>query len=67
LWSTSVSYVTLPWTLAAVEEQAAVFGPDPWPYGIEANLPTLSALQRYMSDQGLLWDDVPIDEYFART
>jgi 4,5-dihydroxyphthalate decarboxylase len=67
LWSPSVSYVTLPWTLAAVEEQTAVFGPDPWPYGIEANLPTLSALRRYMSDQGLLWDDLPLDEYFART
>ena len=65
LWSASVSYVTLPWTLAAVEEQTAVLGPDPWPYGIEANRPTLTALRRYMRDQGLLWDDLPIDSYFA--
>ncbi|WP_433502943.1 hypothetical protein ACQP04_24705 [Pseudonocardia halophobica] len=62
----AVSYVTLPWTAAAAEEQVAVFGGDPWPYGIEANLPTLTALQRYMSSQGLLWEDLPIDEYFAR-
>lgn len=65
LWSPSVSYVTLPWTLAAVEEQTAVFGPDPWPYGIEANLPTLNALRRYMNDQGLLWNDLPLTDYFA--
>ncbi|WP_157186737.1 ABC transporter substrate-binding protein [Nocardia jiangxiensis] len=64
LWSTSVSYVTLPWLLSAVEEQTAVMGPDPWPYGIEANLPTLTTLLRYMTEQGLLWDDLPLDSYF---
>ncbi|BBG02572.1 MULTISPECIES: hypothetical protein [Pseudonocardia] len=67
LRSPSVSYVTLPWTLAAVEEQAAVFGPDPWPYGIADNLPTLTTLHRYLHEQGLLWDDLPLDDYFART
>lgn len=66
LRSASVSYVTLPWALAAVEEQVAEFGPDPWPYGIDANLRTLTALHRYMSSQGLLWDDLPLDEYFSQ-
>lgn len=65
LWSTSVSYVTLPWTLAAVEEQTALAGRDPWPYGVGPNLPTLTTLARYMGEQGLLWDDLPIDDYFA--
>lgn len=67
LWSPSVSYVTLPQTLAALEEQIAVFGEDPWPYGLEENRATLATLLRYMDDQGLLWADLPVAEYFART
>ncbi|WP_030176749.1 MULTISPECIES: hypothetical protein [Actinomycetes] len=65
LWSTSVSYPTLPWTLAAVEEQAALMGSDYWPYGIENNLPTLQALHRYMTSQHLVWnDDLSMSDYF---
>ncbi|MES9537698.1 hypothetical protein [Actinomadura sp. NPDC000600] len=64
LWSTSVAYLTLPWALHAAEEQTRIMGGDPWPYGLAANAPTLDALMRYMSRQGLLWDDVPLDEFF---
>jgi 4,5-dihydroxyphthalate decarboxylase len=64
LWSTSVPYFTLPWALAAVEEQSAIMGHDPWPYGITANLPTLRALLGYMADQGLLWDEVDLEDCF---
>lgn len=64
LWSTSVSYPTLPWTLAAVEEQTRAMGGDPWPYGLEANLPTLRTLLRYMEDQGLVWDRLGLPDYF---
>ena len=31
----------LPWMTAELDEIDAVFGGDPWPYGIEANRPTL--------------------------
>ena len=34
----------LPWQFADVDEIDEVFGGDPWPYGIEANRPTLEAL-----------------------
>ncbi|SCF95770.1 4,5-dihydroxyphthalate decarboxylase [Streptomyces sp. MnatMP-M17] len=64
LWSTSVSYPTLPWTLAAVEEQTRFMGKDPWPYGLEANQPTLRTLLRYMEDQGLLWGHLDLPDYF---
>ncbi|MEV0184603.1 ABC transporter substrate-binding protein [Streptomyces sp. NPDC050625] len=64
LWSTSVSYPTLPWTLAAVEEQYAAMGGDPWPYGLERNRPTTDALGRYLVDQDLVWADLPIENYF---
>jgi 4,5-dihydroxyphthalate decarboxylase len=64
LWSTSVSYPTLPWTLAAVEEQSAVMGGDVWPYGIERNRPTLEALLRYMTEQELLWNRLGLADFF---
>ncbi|PHV66180.1 4,5-dihydroxyphthalate decarboxylase [Williamsia muralis] len=64
LWSTSVSYPTLPWTLAAVEDQAALMGTDYWPYGVERNRPTLEALVRYMNSQHLTWRHLPLEDYF---
>lgn len=69
LWSTSVAYATLPWTLAAVEEQTQFMcdgmgGGDPWPYGLAANRPTLDTLLRYMGEQGLLWSTRPLTDYF---
>jgi 4,5-dihydroxyphthalate decarboxylase len=64
LWSTSVSYPTLPWTLAAVEDQTRLMGADPWPYGIAANEPTLRTLLRYMEDQGLLWSPLELADCF---
>lgn len=64
LWSASVSYATVPWLLAAVEAASAVMGPDPWPYGIRQNLPTLRALHRHMEKQGLLWGQTRLDDFF---
>ena len=32
----------LPWMTAELDEINAVFGGDPWPYGVEANRPTLT-------------------------
>ncbi|WP_067794629.1 hypothetical protein [Actinomadura formosensis] len=64
LWSTGVAYSTLPWALQAAEEQTRFMGGDPWPYGLAANAPTLDALMRYMDQQGLLWDDLPLNEFF---
>jgi 4,5-dihydroxyphthalate decarboxylase len=39
----SLGYM-LPWLMAEIEEIDEVFGGDAWPYGIEANRPTLQAL-----------------------
>ena len=36
----------MPWMLAQIDEMDKVFGPDPWPYGVEANRKTLEALDR---------------------
>jgi len=55
----------LPWMAAELEEIDDVFGGDPWPYGIEANRPSLEALVQYLADQALIEKPVPIETLFA--
>jgi len=43
----------LPWVAAIADEIAASFGPDPYPYGIEASRPTIEAFCRYAHAQGV--------------
>jgi 4,5-dihydroxyphthalate decarboxylase len=57
--------VMLPWLLDEIEEIEAVFGGDAWPYGIEANLPTLEALVRTMVVQHFIPRPIPIEELFV--
>ena len=55
----------LPWMAAELEEIDAVFGGDPWPYGIDANRPSLTALVQYLADQALIEKPVPVESLFA--
>lgn len=55
----------LPWLPADLDEIDDVFGGDPWPYGLEANRPTLAALNLYMEDQYLIEKQVDLDELFV--
>ena len=43
----------VPWFPALLEENRALMGEDPWPYGIEPNRKTLEAYLRYHHEQGL--------------
>jgi 4,5-dihydroxyphthalate decarboxylase len=56
---------TMPFLLDALERQEELFGPDPWPYGLAANRPTLDTFAGYLRQQGLV--DTPFDpaELFA--
>jgi 4,5-dihydroxyphthalate decarboxylase len=54
----------LPWLSADLDEIHEVFGGDPWPYGIEANRPTLEALVTYLYEQNLIPKKVPLEELF---
>lgn len=56
---------SLPWLLAEVEEEKQVLGDDIWPYGIEANRPTLEALTQYSFEQGLASRVMKLEELFA--
>ena len=56
----------LPWLSCDVAEINEVFGEDYWPYGIEANRKTLSALTGYMVEQGLIDRAPSLEELFVR-
>ena len=43
----------VPWLADDLDEMDEIFGDDPWPYGIDANRPTLEALLLYMTEQGI--------------
>jgi 4,5-dihydroxyphthalate decarboxylase len=55
----------LPWLPAHLEERDAVMGPDPWPFGIEPNRPTLEALVNYLHQQGITHRRMPVDSLFV--
>jgi 4,5-dihydroxyphthalate decarboxylase len=55
----------LPWIQEAVRELDELFAGDPWPYGVEANRPTLEALVQYMAEQHLIERPLPIEDLFV--
>jgi len=56
----------MPWMLAQIEEMDAVFGPDPWPYGVADNRKTLEALVSYLTEQSLITKPIPVDDLFVK-
>jgi 4,5-dihydroxyphthalate decarboxylase len=46
-----VAAVPIPWAAGFLEDCAATFGADPFPYGLDANRPTLEAFCRFAHDQ----------------
>jgi 4,5-dihydroxyphthalate decarboxylase len=56
---------TVPWMTAHLEDNRALFGDDPWPYGLEPNRKTLAAFLRYHHEQGLSKKLFTPEELFA--
>ena len=54
----------LPWVAAIADEIAASFGPDPYPYGIEASRPTIEAFCRYAHQQGVTHRPMTAEDLF---
>jgi 4,5-dihydroxyphthalate decarboxylase len=54
----------LPWLFADIDEIDELFDGDPWPYGVEANRPTLEAYIQYMVDQKFIAAPMPIESLF---
>ena len=50
----AASRVPIPWVAGHLDHLREVFGPDLWPYGVEANRTTLETFVRYAAEQGLV-------------
>ena len=48
----------------SLKEQNEIFGPDPCPYGINANLKAFDMAQTFSVEQGLTERKQPLDEIF---
>lgn len=49
----TASRVPLPWAPSRLAEARRLLGPDPWPYGVDANRVTLDAFTRFAHEQGV--------------
>jgi 4,5-dihydroxyphthalate decarboxylase len=65
LTETGAPKATLVWLQSYLEREREIFGPDPWPYGFEANRRTVEALATYVHEQGLAERVVPAESLFA--
>jgi 4,5-dihydroxyphthalate decarboxylase len=65
LYDSDALQLALPWLIDHVEEAWRVFGEDFWSYGLEPNRPALSAIGRFVHEQGLSPRVVSPDELFA--
>jgi 4,5-dihydroxyphthalate decarboxylase len=54
----------LPWIAAIADEIAASYGPDPYPYGVEASRPTIEAFCRYAHEQGVTQRRMTAEDLF---
>ncbi len=62
----NVRVVPLPWFGAHWEDERALFGPDPWAYGLsDANRKTLTTAIRYTHEQGLISSQPSPDSLFV--
>jgi 4,5-dihydroxyphthalate decarboxylase len=54
-----------PWMWSLAQEAEALFGPDPWPYGLRANRTTLQAFLGFCAEQGVGPRRVAVEELFV--
>jgi 4,5-dihydroxyphthalate decarboxylase len=53
------------WLQPLIEEEQSIIGRDWYPYGVEANRPTIEALLRYTHEHGLTDRRLAVEELFA--
>jgi 4,5-dihydroxyphthalate decarboxylase len=59
------SQVPLPWIPDEVRAWQALAGEDFWPYGVDANRPTLEAFFRWSHEQGVARRPLKVEDVFA--
>ncbi len=60
----SVSRYPLPWLVTYARRMRDMFDGDPFPFGIEANQPTLEQFLRYVHEQGIAHRHAKVEEIF---
>lgn len=60
----AAAHFPLAWAVDHARAMQALMGDDCWPYGIEANRPTLDAFTRFAAEQGVAHRQVDINELF---
>jgi len=65
LYETAALKFMLPWLVRHAEQTRALMGKDFWPYGLEANMHTLSTFLRYSHEQGLAKRSLAPQELFV--
>jgi 4,5-dihydroxyphthalate decarboxylase len=63
----TASRFPIPWGVYYFERARELFGPDPFPYGIEPNRVTLEAFATFAYEQGVAHRRVEVDELFWKT
>lgn len=63
----TASFYPLPWVAQYAELSQSMFGPDFWPYGVEANRHTLKTFLDYTWEQGVTHRAMEPEEIFARS
>lgn len=58
------SHFPLPWMSGRVAQARAMFGGDPWPYGVAPNRVTLNAFLRFAFEQGVCHRLMQADDLF---
>lgn len=61
----TVSHTPIPFASAHAQRMQALFGEDPWPYGVEANRTTLEAFLAFAREQGLAERELSPEDLFA--
>jgi len=59
-----IAAVPMPWASGFLEDCARTFGADPFPYGLDANRPTLEAFCRFAHDQHITERRLTPDDLF---
>jgi 4,5-dihydroxyphthalate decarboxylase len=65
LYETAALKFMLPWLIRHAAGTRALMGKDFWPYGLEANIHTLSTFLRYSHEQGLAKRSLTPEELFV--
>jgi 4,5-dihydroxyphthalate decarboxylase len=60
-----ISHIPMPWLAEHARRWRDVAGEDFWPYGIDANRPTLEAFLQYAHEQGVATRRLKVEELFA--